>query len=106
MLSDSRSSGTGLDRSPKCGPIGPAGKGFKPELWYTDAKSARELSQLLAGYSTRVLSGEEGLLAAAVARERITGNSSGGFAGLKPTLCHRCHIDIALPTRKPVARVL
>lgn len=78
-------------------------KEFKPELAVlTDTKSARELSQLLAGYSTRVLSGEEGLLAAAVCPGTdLLVTAVVGFAGLKPTLSAiDAGIDIALANKE------
>ena len=63
-------------------------KRFNPEVAVlTDLDSARELSQLLAGYATKVLAGEEGLLEAAVyPGTDLLVTAVVGFAGLKPTL--------------------
>lgn len=63
-------------------------KVFNPELAVlTDRDAAQELSSLLAGYSTKILSGEEGLLTAAVyPGTDLLVTAVVGFAGLKPTL--------------------
>ncbi len=78
-------------------------KTFQPELAVlTDPEAARQLSRLLAGEKTRVLAGEEGLLAAATyPGTDLLVTAVVGFAGLKPTLAAiEAGIDIALANKE------
>ncbi|NLP18217.1 MAG: 1-deoxy-D-xylulose-5-phosphate reductoisomerase [Firmicutes bacterium] len=78
-------------------------KAFNPELAVlTDPDSAQELSRLLAGCSTKILSGEEGLLEAAVyPGTDLLVTAVVGFAGLKPTLAAiDAGLDIALANKE------
>ncbi|MGB3959190.1 MAG: 1-deoxy-D-xylulose-5-phosphate reductoisomerase [bacterium] len=78
-------------------------KSFQPELAVlTDPEAARELSRLLVGQKTRVLAGEEGLLAAATyPGTDLLVTAVVGFAGLKPTLAAiDAGIDIALANKE------
>ncbi len=78
-------------------------KTFQPELAVlTDPEAARQLSRLLHGQTTRVLAGEEGLLAAATyPGTDLLVTAVVGFAGLKPTLAAiDAGIDIALANKE------
>lgn len=76
---------------------------FNPALAVlTDPDAARELARLLVGMPTKVLSGAEGLLAAAVQPGTdLLVTAVVGFAGLKPTLAAiEAGVDIALANKE------